>query len=163
MNIHNTIHDTKQLAQWVRDQFGDDDELLADMLEGETNAFEALDTLLEREAVIRSHITAMKARKQEVADRLATLEVRQKNGRTIMGKLLEAMQSRKVERAEGTVSFRAVAPSVIDGPVSTLPDRLTKTEVKPDKAAIKEALQAGEEIPGWAMSNGGETISVRRK
>ena len=53
--------------------------------------------------------------------------------------------------------------TVIDGPVDTLPVHMIKTEIRPDKAAIKSALEDGEHVPGWHLSNGGQSVTVRRK
>lgn len=153
----------KAIADHVREIDPDDESLLADMIEGETDAFEVLDKLLEREAELIGYVTGNKARKQDIDARNARFEAQKAACRNAMGKVLEAIGVKKSERPEGTISVARVAPKVLGDNVDGLPDHLVKTERKADKAAIKSALQSGADVPGWSMSNGGETIKVARK
>ena len=140
----------------------DDDDLLLGMIEGETDAGELLDELLEMEAAAKAHVTANKERMGQLAERNARLARKAEALRAGMHKLLDAAGLRKMERAAATVGVRAVPPKVLGDSLTDLPERLVETTHAPDKAAIKAALLAGDQIDGWSMSNGGETISVRR-
>jgi hypothetical protein len=64
---------------------------------------------------------------------------------------------------EATVSVRTLGPrpKVVDE--DALPDTLCKFVRKPDMKAIEDALERGESIPGVVMTNGGASLTVRRK
>jgi len=54
-------------------------------------------------------------------------------------------------------------PSKVDGDdLTDLPQEYIKVSYAADKKAIKEALEAGLELSGWRLTNGGETISIRK-
>jgi hypothetical protein len=44
-----------------------------------------------------------------------------------------------------------------------LPDQFCKFVRKPDMKLIEDALERGESVPGVVMSNGGASLTVRRK
>ena len=140
----------------------DDDDLLLGMIEGETDAGELLDELLEMEAAAKAHVTANKERMGQLAERNARLARKAEALRAGMHKLLDAAGLRKMERAAATVGIRAVPPKVLGDSLTGLPEWLVKTTYAPDKAAIKQELQQGNAVTGWNMSNGGETLSIRR-
>ena len=153
----------KRIADQARAVDPEDGALLADMIEGCTDAMEVADILIERVAVIDTFTAALRSRIAEINERMARLNHERNTSRRGLEQLLEAMGERKMERPEGTVSLRRVPPSLLDGPVESLPTHLTRTKVEPDKAAIKKAIEAGEDVPGWQLNNGSETLSVRRK
>lgn len=140
----------------------DDDDLLLGMIEGETDAGELLDDLLEMEATAGAHIIANKERIAQLSERDARLARKQDAARAGMRKLLDATGLRKMERAAATVSIRAVPPKVEGDDITVLPESCVAVKYSPDRKAIKAALESGETISGWRMTNGGETISVRR-
>ena len=140
----------------------DDDDLLLGMIEGETEAGELLDDLLEMEAAAKAHVTANTERIGQLQERNARLSQRAAAMRAGMLKLLNAAGLRKMVRAAATVGIRAVPPKVLGDDITDLDPGLIKTTYAPDRATIKDALIRGEIIEGWSMSNGGETISVRR-
>jgi hypothetical protein len=44
-----------------------------------------------------------------------------------------------------------------------LPEQFIRIKREEDKVAIKDALKRGEIVPGAELSNGGETLTIRRK
>jgi hypothetical protein len=150
------------IRETVRAIDPNDDDLLIGMIEGETDAGELLDELLEMEASAGAFITANKERISQLAERNARLARKQEAARAGMHKVLDAAGLRKMERAAATVSIRAVPPKVEGEGITALPEDCVKVTYSPDKTAIKARLKAGHKIDGWHMTNGGETISVRR-
>ena len=71
----------------------------------------------------------------------------------------------KLPLPEATVSVRTLqpAPKVVDE--NLLPDEFVKIQTvrKPDREAIDAACERGEQIPGVVMTNGGASLTVRRK
>ena len=153
----------KRIADQARAVDPEDGALLADMIEGCTDVYDVADILIERVAVIDTYTAALRSRIAEINERMARLNHERETSRKGLEQLLEAMGERKLERPEGTISLRRVPPSLLDGPVESLPQHLTRNKVEPDKTAIKKAIEAGEAVPGWQLNNGGQSLSVRRK
>lgn len=140
----------------------DDEDLTIDMVEGETRLFDLLDTIMADDAEDDARIAAIKARTDELRDRKARFERRQKVRRSIVQAALDTAGIRKLERAEYTASLRAVPPGVEVIDADALPDNLVRIKREADKTAIKKALGEGP-AAGARLTNGGETISIRRK
>jgi hypothetical protein len=77
--------------------------------------------------------------------------------------ILDACQLTKWQSPEHTVSVREGKPAVVISDVDALPAEYTKTETKPDRAAIKAAMEQGVVIPGVEWGNGGVIMVVRDK
>ena len=140
----------------------DDEDLMIDMVEGETRLFELVDRIMEDDAEDDARIAAIKIRQDDLRERKARLEKRQKVRRSIVQAALDTAGIRKLERAEYTASLRAVPPGVEIIDPDALPDSLVRIKREADKTAIKKALGEGP-VAGARLTNGGETISIRRK
>jgi hypothetical protein len=66
-----------------------------------------------------------------------------------------------VPLAEATLSISAVPPAVQILDAALIPSRFVRATYAPQKSDIKDALKAGETVPGACLSNGGERLSVR--
>ncbi|SFI83733.1 siphovirus Gp157 family protein [Albimonas pacifica] len=156
-------HIYERFAADLRADFGEDDQLVADMLEGETDFHEVAGVLLKAMFEADAQADANKALAQEYAARASVLSARSQHIKDKLASLMRATGLRKLPHALATVSVRAVAPSLIyDGEPSCLPEDLRREKIEADKTAIKKALEAGRTVPGARLSNGGETISIRR-
>ena len=150
------------IRETVRAVDPDDDDLLIGMIEGSTDAGELLDDLLEMEATAQSHIAANKQRMKQLSERNTRLDAKSNAARAGMLKVLDATGLRKMERAAATVSLRAVPPKAEGDAMTDLPEDCVIVKYSPDRAAIKKALESGDTIPGWRLTNGGSTIAIRR-
>ena len=140
-----------------------DEDLTIDMVEGETSLFELIDTIMADDAADDERLAGIKARQDELKERKARIDRRQSTRRSVVHAALDTAGLRKIERAEYTVSLRAVPQGVEVIEPELLSDEYVRIKRDPDKAAIKAALKAGVTIPGAALTNGGETVSVRRR
>lgn len=77
--------------------------------------------------------------------------------------LMNAAGEKKYKGVSGTATIRAVAPKPIITDEALVPEAYKKIAVSIDKTAINKAVKDGEAIPGVALDNGGETISIRTK
>lgn len=148
--------------------FGDDDDLMNDMIEGESDVMEKVSRLLRWMALQEANAEALKVVEADFAGRRARYSERVQWARTALSRFMDAVGIKKVERPEATVSIRDAGASVIyadDFDVEKLPATLivTKTTKTADRKAVKEALEAGTEIPGARLSNGGRVLTVRVK
>lgn len=138
----------------------EDEELRADMVEGATTADEILSRLAkiirEREAFagaqrILSREYSEKARRNEDA----AGKVRQ-----LAAALLDRANLRKWASEYGTFSVSPGRPAVLVTDADALPDELTRITRAPDKAAILEALNAGQSVPGATLTNGSQIVRL---
>ena len=146
----------------IADVVADDDEAKQDAIEGETNLKEAASLAVSRLAEISALSEAIKAQRDNLADRCQRLE---KQADMIRAALLSAMATAdvpKLEIAQATISRRAVPAKVIVTDETVIPSQYWKrADPKLDLRAIQSALKDNAEIPGASMSNGGETVSLK--
>lgn len=142
----------------------DDEILRADMLDGETSISDVITWLIRMGEDARALRDGTKERLDELKARGERFGRRIDFARTLIFKILEASNLRKLELPEATVYLRNNPPQLVgevDG--DKLPDELVKIERKPDKKKIKEALQAGLTLEGLALSNSPPSIVVTVK
>lgn len=153
-----------ELAREIRAVLADheDEDLFIDCIEGETSLFELIDRIMEDDAEDDARILAIKSRMSDLRERSSRLANRQSVRRKIVQAALDTAGIRKLERAEYTASLRAVPQGVEVVDADALPDGLIRIKREPDKTAIKKALADGP-VAGARLTNGGETISIRRK
>ena len=144
-------------------ELADDEDLRADVLEGETDLHAVLERLHEIEINAEIMMNGIAQRANDLRDRKARYEHKAEVARAMMRKVLSRADLTKVELPEATISVQSGRDSVhIDDP-DAVPSQLCKTTVTPDKAAIKKALQQGELVPGAVLVRSSDTISIRRK
>lgn len=160
MRVDLTRAQVSAVVLMLRDQFEDDEQLLLDTLEGETDLFEVARKLLDGmeadegdKAVLSEQIEVRQARKSRADARI-------KARREALGSLMEAAGVDKLPLPEATVSLRKMAPKPIVTDPDSVPDDFCTFTRKPDLKAIKELEFLP---PGCALDNGGTSITVRRK
>lgn len=155
-------------ARWAQllasyPELEDDADLRADMLEAETELHTLVTRLLRRKLDARVMASAIKERKQEIADRQARFE-RQEDGYTALLKsLLIAADVDKVTLPDATVSITKPRVVVEITDEAAVPQGFVEIRRIPKKAEIKKALEAGEIIPGAALGLSDDGIMVRTK
>ena len=150
------------LAQYP--ELKDDEDLRADMLEGETELFTILTALHRYREDSKALIEGSQARLEELAARKKRLGTRMDFLRQLMQSLLASSELRKVELPEVTLSITN-RPQALIGPddADGLPDELVRIRREPDRPKIKEALQAGRDVPGFVLNNAPPGLTVRVK
>jgi hypothetical protein len=144
-------------------ELAEDEILRADMIQGETDAFELLDQILAHinEAAILAGGTATVV--SDLEARLKRYERRQAALRELAFKVMQAADLKKAERPAATLSVRAGTPKVLITAASELPADCVRTYFEANRVAIKERLTAGQDVPGAVLSNGEATLSIRIK
>jgi len=156
----------KALADAMRPAIGEDDDALADLIEGETDALEAASRLLRWMGERQANSAALKAYEADLAGRRKRLDDGVATARAALSRFMEEVGLTKLERPEATLSVREAGPSVvyaIDFDPEALPEELRRWKCEADKHAAKAALEAGEEVPGARLTNGGSVLTVRVK
>lgn len=165
VRFSNATTNASNLASYLRQAgFADDEDLICDMIEAETDSLNDVSQVIrwigEREAMSES----LKAYEGELAMRRKRLDEGVANARKALVAFMEATGLRKIERPEGTLSVRPGGVQVIyagDFKAEALDEKFQKWTCAADKAAIKEALQSGETVPGAVLSNGSPVLTLR--
>lgn len=155
-----TLARIRGLAAEIRAMAGDDDAAQADTLEGETNAFEVLDGLIDAAQQASAMGDATRERAQRLTLRARRFDEQERGYRKAMLALMEAMDLKRAVRPGATLSRKAGGLSVEIADKDAVPTQLRKPG-EPDKAAIKAHLEAGEGVPGCRLVRGEDTISMR--
>lgn len=168
MNLQASLAHYNALKQRLLEAFpelAEDEQTLLDTLEGQADLQEALAEVICSALHDEELAAAMDSLVAKMKERKARFQARSEKKREIVAHVMESAGLKKIEAPVATISLRAVPPSVLISDENLLPDRFrkTKTVVTPDKIAIKEMLEAGKEVPGATLSNGGSTLSVRTK
>src|SRR3954463_8174038 len=104
----------RALLAGIRDTIGDEDmALLADMLEGETNLFEAIDTALAEIDETEVLISGLKEKEGQFTARRRAMEERLKRFRTLIEQAMAMSEQTKLRRPAATLSLRTLPPDVV--------------------------------------------------
>jgi hypothetical protein len=153
-----------ELAREIREMCGDDEQAFVDTLDGETDTIEAARKVVRllketeaNEAAAKSLATTYGARAKLFADR----------GDRMRGALLNFMQEIGVKTLplpEATLSVGAGQRKVVGQcDPNDLPDELVRVKREADLAAIKLALENGDDVFGYSLSNATPRLTVRLK
>jgi len=142
-----------------------DEQLKMSTLEGETELREIVSLLLAENEDDEGAIKQVKEQIDARRERIARFERRIDSRRNAIISLMDTAQVTKLPLPEATVSLRTLRgrPYVFDA--EQLPDSFVKIETvrKPDREAIDAAFERGETVPGVTVTNGGSSLTIRRK
>lgn len=140
-----------------------DAQLLADMLDSETgDAMQIVERLIEASIEADTLADGAKARKADAAERQARFERRRDALRSVILRVLEALNLPRLERPGWTVSIRQIpAPLLVDE--AALPDEWFRLERKPELALIRKELASGGDVEGCQFGNASTGLSVRTR
>jgi len=146
----------------VQHMQSDDAELVHDMVEGETSLLEAITAALEemRECeVVETGVAA-------VIDRLSKRRARVKaRAAKLRGLIQQAMSVAEIPTLPlecETLTIKTLPPKAMVSDEASIPAKFWEAQPpKLDRAALLTALKTGE-VPGATLSNGGETLQIRK-
>lgn len=104
-------------------------------------------------AVVRANemmIENIEAERKRLADLKTKKQARIDSIKKYALECMQAMEVKKIETHLGNMTIRKGLGKLIVDDIDKIPDeyKITKTEVKEDKTAIKKAIKDGQEIPG---------------
>jgi len=142
----------------------DDDEAWQASLESETDVHELLTSIVREIEDAKALVIGTKDRLEELDKRKKRFEHRIEALRELAFKVMHGAEIAKVELPEATLSLRAGMPQLIgDADPASLPDELCKISRILDRTAIKDALKAGQAVPGFNLSNSPPSLTIRIK
>jgi hypothetical protein len=142
----------------------DDADLLADMLEGETNLNGMLERIMDVKFEAEDMDAALELRGKSIQARRERCRARADAMKDLALSLMHAAKLGKIELTECTLSIRKPSKRVEILNEDDIPSQLMRVTVSksPDKPAIKAQLEAGETVPGCVMGAGEIGLTVRR-
>jgi hypothetical protein len=167
MDLTRELHDPAviDLARNLREMCGDDDLAFIDTLDGCSNAVEAVRSTLRAIASWEAMEAAAKALRDRYAARAQDFAARQERARNALVQFMGDVGEKSMVLPEATITRKAGAAKVVgEGDPETMPAEFvrTKTTRELDKTAIKRALEQGQDVPGFMLSNGCETLQIRK-
>jgi len=106
--------------------------------------------------VIGERLVALATRRDRAKRRAETM-------RGLLLTVMEAAGTQKWKHPEFTVSVSQGRPGVLIINPDELPPECLRTTVEPDKAKIKQLLEAGTPIAGAVLANGVAALTIRSK
>lgn len=150
----------------IRQMLGetDDAQLILDTIEGETDLAEACVAVLEECNEDEILIAGLAAHIGELQTRKGRMEKSVETRRNIILMAMEKAGLGTIRSPLGTMTARPTPPKTVIADEALIPAKFWKpSDPKLDRAALAEALKAGESVPGASLTNGGVTLSVRVK
>jgi glutathione S-transferase len=141
-----------------------DEETLADTLEGITDLHEMIAAVIRSVLVDEALQAALRARVDEMRQRLARLEERSAKKRLLALEAMSEVGLKKLEQPDFTASARAgMAPLVVVSD-NVIPNAYWVPQPpKLDRQALLAELKRGGQIPGAQLGNPKPALAVRTK
>ena len=153
----------RRMSDNIRAMCGDDQDTFLDTLDGETDAMDILGALIKERNEMLGNEAALKELAKQYKERADRMNAKADAIAQTMGHLLDAMGERKVQHPFATVSRTKARTRVVIEDEHQIPTQLMKVKKSPDLTAIKAQMDAGEYVPGAAITLGNEGVTVRSK
>lgn len=153
----------RRMSDNIRAMCGDDQDTFLDTLDGETDALDILGALIKERNEVLGNEAALKELAKQYKERADRMNAKADAIAQTMGHLLDAMGERKVQHPFATVSRTKPRARVVIEDEHQIPTQLMKVKKSPDLTAIKAQMDAGEYVPGAAITLGNEGVTVRSK
>lgn len=141
----------------------EDESLRMDMIEGETNAVQIIERAFSERQEAETMAGAIKAREVEMAARRGRFESKSEAMRSLIKSVMNAAALDNLQLTEATFSITKPRASVEIIDLEAVPQGYAKFVKQADKAAIKSALDQGEEVPGAELRMSGPGLTIRTK
>lgn len=141
----------------------DDDQLRADVFQGETELEPIISRLIEMASEADDMVRVIQERIDRIEERMKRYARRYDALRALVLKVMERADIKRLVLPEATVSvgYKSPAPIVIDP--ESVPGDYCRFKRTPDMGAIKNAVEDGIMPDGVAMSNGGNVLRILTK
>ena len=155
------------LAQLHEQGRGEDAELAADVIEGETSLYETIAAAVDQIDNLDVMVIGLKAKEEAFADRRKAIEARAENIRAAIEQAMIAAEQVTIPLPTATVFISKRKPALLVENEADIPSEFFVEQERPapklDKRALAAALAGGRKVPGAALDNGTVSLSIRRK
>jgi hypothetical protein len=158
-----TTIQVKAIADMLRDE--EDDVLLADMLEAETDLHPMLEKLLGWIEQDEGNVAALKLQIDERTERKRRYEARIAAKRDAVTALLDCAHLDKLTLPEATLSVRQLPAKLAVTDPAAVPDEFTVSVPRPNLDAIKAHFNPADPVlPNWLRLDPPKpSLTIRRK
>ncbi len=133
----------------------EDDQVLLDSLDGQTGIMDQLASMLRRALELDDMASTVATQQKRLADRKTALEDRAARLRRIVIYYLDLIGRKKIEAPDFAYTLAHGRRTLIgDADPAALPDRLVRVKREVNRVAVKQAIEAGENIEGFSLGNG---------
>lgn len=140
----------------------DDDDLVRDMIEGETKLHEAIARVALELAAVEGEAAGIRGAISTLNARLDRHEKRAEGLREAIFEAMQVAEQTTMKTPAASLSIRPTPPKVeIIDPASIPKSFMRQADPVPDKQLIKSMLQSGKAVDGCTLSNGGLTLAVK--
>jgi hypothetical protein len=144
--------------------FDNDEVVVHDAIEGETNLFEAISDAVKRVGEMEANVKANKEYRKELSERAERMEKNAEAMRAAIGVALETAGVKSIPTPFGTAGISAGQAKLIITEEADVPAKFwVPRDPELDKSALKKALKDGESVPGAYLGNGSTVVTIRRK
>lgn len=141
----------------------DDETLIHDTVEGETDFFEAVGRALDEIGECEIMAAGISDMQKRLSDRLTRANNRAEKLRGLIDQAFQMAEVKSHKFPTATIASKSIPRKLIVTDESQIPTRFFKPQPpKLDRKELLDALKNGEAVPGADMSNGGTTIQIRR-
>lgn len=160
--LRNELVEAAGMIRTLRELCGEDERAFLDTLEGETDVTEAARRVVRWMIEQDANALSCKGLAAIYEARATMFAERHAKTKGALLDLLNELGVKSMPLPEASLTAKATPPRLLgEVDASTLPERFRRTSYAPDKAAIKAALEAGERVEGYTLSNGGQSLQVR--
>ena len=157
-----SVKEQMERVQEIIAVLDEDDPDREEILSNETDIYALMDWAMRKEAELDVQITAMKELSSLYKEREKTITKRNNKMRELLMAMMVAAKEKSYKGTFGTVTVKPTPPKVIITDESKLTGEYLIVKETPDKKAIKAAFDDKINVEGAILSNGGETIAIRR-
>lgn len=156
------IEAAKRLKDKLIEAYGEDVDLIRDMVEGETSLHDAIAKAAFELAAVEGEKDGIEIALAKLKERHARHATRAEGIRNAIQAALETAELKSLKTPAATLSMRVSPPRLEITDASQIPAIfMVQPPPVPDKNAIKEAMKNKEAIPGCVLSNQPPSLSVR--
>jgi hypothetical protein len=161
--LHRETEAARALRANLADLIAENEETAADFVEGETNLVEAIELAVKQMGEDEAAVEALARYSEKMKSRTARLKSRLERLRLAVASAMEQAGKKRIETPYGTVSRRTVPRTAIVMDEADIPtDYWKEQDPKLDRGLLTADLRAGKIIKGVTLSNGHETVTIRR-
>jgi hypothetical protein len=140
----------------------DEDDLVRDMIEGETKLHEAIARVAFELAAVEGEAAGIRGAIKTMSERLDRHEARAEKLREAIFEAMQVAEQTTMKTPAATLSVRPTPSKVEIIDQASIPAAfMRQADPVPDKQLIKSMLQAGKAVDGCTLSNGGLTLAVK--
>ncbi|KQP53067.1 siphovirus Gp157 family protein [Methylobacterium sp. Leaf106] len=141
----------------------EDDSDFATLVEAECDVMERMRRIIRAARYHEAQSKALAELQAEMRERKARIDAKAEKLRDATKWAMGELGLSKLAAPDFNVSLSAGRVPLVITDEAAIPDDLCRTKREADKTAIREALDAGRDVPGAAFGNPSPTLTVRAK